>query len=320
MATIPGGQEVYTVVDLPSTQQTYLQGIFAAGAAATDGGTTHVNDVTAQGNGLQGGINATPTTNGYDIAYFDYSGATSSAKAATASHTGVMSSELDGVVVKGSVDVSITGNAKGNAIVTDSGDDTVLGGAGDDNVLSGAGDDYVVDGSGDDTLVTGAGNDTVAGGSGDDHIWGEDGADWIWGESGDDFLDGGAGDDVIYGGSGNDTIYGGDGDDMLVGESGDDLIYGGAGDDKMWGGNGTNADGEDTFYFVASESGNDVIYDFETGSDNVTIYNDTGSTMNLASMVSVVNGNLVVTIDSDTHIVLQGVTTFNAADFTIVDA
>jgi len=68
------------------------------------------------------------------------------------------------------------------------------------------------------------------------------------------------GDDVITGGTGADTIFGGTGDDTIVGGTGDDMLTGGTGDDMLTGG-----DGMDTFNYVHSGAGNDVVTDFVTG-------------------------------------------------------
>ncbi|WP_051261333.1 calcium-binding protein [Desulfovibrio inopinatus] len=315
MSTLPGGQSVFDELDLPPEQQLYVAGVVETIASQTADGTIHTNDVSTAAD-TQTGMNSVPTTDGFDIAYFDYSSSTPGSTAAT------MGSELDGVMVKGSASMEIEGNAKANVITTDTGNDTIDGGAGDDNILSGSGDDVVYGGSGDDVLNTGDGADYVEGGSGDDFIDSGADNDIVLGGSGDDIINGNTGNDSLYGGSGDDTIWGGDGDDVIVGDTGSDLLYGGAGDDILYGGTGDGdlASGDDTFFFMTSEAGTDVVYDFESGQDTIMIYNETGSTFDLASKVSVVDGNLVVAVDSDTTIILEGVTTFNAADFTIIDA
>lgn len=61
------------------------------------------------------------------------------------------------------------------------------------------------------TLVTDSGADTLYGLDGDDLLFGEFGADRLEGGSGDDRLYGGASDDILLGGTGNDTLYGGGG-------------------------------------------------------------------------------------------------------------
>ena len=82
-----------------------------------------------------------------------------------------------------------------------------------------------------------------------------DGNDTIYGNGGANQLMGMRGNDVLLGLAGNDTLMGGDGADILVGGLGDDLLIGG--------------DGSDLFVFGASDFGNDVIQDFEIGSDKI---------------------------------------------------
>ena len=67
------------------------------------------------------------------------------------------------------------------------------------------------------------------------------------------------------GGSGGDTLKGGSGDDELIGGSGGDDLHGGRDDDMLTGG-----DGNDTFYFRRN-AGDDVITDFENGSDLIDL-------------------------------------------------
>lgn len=83
--------------------------------------------------------------------------------------------------------------------------------------------------------------------------WGE----WVKGTGNADRIDGGAGDDVVRGYDGDDTLLGGVGDDTLRGEQGDDELTGG--------------DGADIFRIRSGkwDQGDDVITDFELGSDKL---------------------------------------------------
>lgn len=84
--------------------------------------------------------------------------------------------------------------------------------------------------------------------------------DTFHGKSGDDQLFGLGGDDKLYGNKGTDYLHGQNGRDKLFGEAGNDSLDGGNGDDELTGGGGI-----DSFNF-SPKSGNDVIVDFELGS------------------------------------------------------
>jgi Ca2+-binding RTX toxin-like protein len=99
------------------------------------------------------------------------------------------------------------------------------------------------------------GFDQIRGGSGMDTIYGGDGADDIRGDHNSDVLYGGAGGDTIEGGSFHDTIFGG---------TGDDYIIAGTGNDVLWG-----EQGADTFHFADLAFQNDVIMDFQDGTDRI---------------------------------------------------
>jgi Ca2+-binding RTX toxin-like protein len=107
-------------------------------------------------------------------------------------------------------------------------------------------------GGGMDAILGGNGNDTINGGSDDDILDGEDGNDTIFGGKGDDTVDGGLNSDTIFGGSGDDTINGGNGSDTISGGKGDDMLTGGGGSDV---------------FVLSRHDGNDVITDFQDGSD-----------------------------------------------------
>jgi len=202
--------------------------------------------------------------------------------------------------VTGGVD---TGTASwSGGTTTFSGIETLVGGSGADDLTGGSGTEVLYGGQGVDRLVGGGGTNTLYGGEGNDYL--------VSG-AGDDSMDGGSGNDVvryntapngvvvnlaastatghgtdtlvgievvygsthadeIYGSDQADSLYGYDGDDTLDGGAGNDLLTGGAGADNIWGG-----DGNDAFILTsASEStlsSSDLIGDFGTGSDTLTL-------------------------------------------------
>ena len=164
-----------------------------------------------------------------------------------------------------------------------SGNDILIGRSGDDGLFGGDGHDRLFGGTGDDFLRGGDGCDILKGGRGDDDLEGGDGKDWLFGGKGDDYFNGGDGNDYIVGGSGNDYINRSNGDDCIHGGSGDDTLEGGAGNDYISGGSGNDffsagsgddiligGEGADTFFWeVGFGEGDDVIKDFEFGTDKV---------------------------------------------------
>lgn len=133
----------------------------------------------------------------------------------------------------------------------------------DNQLLGLEGNDWLGGGHGNDVLKGGAGNDRLNGRSGDDHIEGGTGSDRLSGGQGNDTLDGGNGRDILRGGRGDDQVSGGAGRDLLFGGRGNDVLDGGAGEDHLFGG-----EGADQFVFNL-QSGNDTIFDFETGVDKL---------------------------------------------------
>ncbi len=92
------------------------------------------------------------------------------------------------IVVGGSADDVLTGNAQANQL---------NGGPGNDTLSGGAGDDF---------LFGGAGNDTINGDAGNDYIYGEDGDDILHGGDDDDLVDGNTGKNVVDGGASDGDI------------------------------------------------------------------------------------------------------------------
>ena len=94
---------------------------------------------------------------------------------------------------------------------------------------------------------------TIHGTSGNDNLYGGVSSDAIRGLVGNDYLYGGRGNDYLYGNKGNDTLRGDIDDDTLIGGSDDDYLNGGGGNDT---------------YLYARGDGNDVINNYDSGSNN----------------------------------------------------
>lgn len=227
------------------------------------------------------------------------------------------------------------------------GDDTLVGGNGRDTLRGGSGNDELRDNgqggdlgrdlffgeSGDDALFGGGSNDTLHGGNGNDTIYGGLHDDELFGGNQFDRLVGQTGNDTLFGGNGRDTLLGGEGNDLLVdnnqggdlgrdvlnGQAGDDLIRVGGGNDTITGGNGA-----DTFEFIGSMIGSDVVTDFALGTDNLRLDDALWTGALTAQQVidqfgAVVGGNLVFDFGGGHSITLTGVgTTSGLVDDTFI--
>ena len=184
----------------------------------------------------------------------------------------------------------VEGNGGRDVIVTEHGDDHLIGGTEGDSLSSSGGSDYLDGGSGEDVLSGGAGDDVIAGGDNADLIFGDWNhfalnIDWTLtftvseeegeeglpialltefhstapdGEEGADIISGGFGDDVIYADGGDDVVSGDDGRDTIEGGAGGDIIDGGEHDDILFG----DAFRDQTF-------GGDDIIDGGAGADRI---------------------------------------------------
>jgi Ca2+-binding RTX toxin-like protein len=184
----------------------------------------------------------------------------------------------------GSLDLSGTGDSKGNAITGNAGDNLLSGKRGDDYLYGGHGDDILDGGGGGDTMEGGAGNDTYIIDNADDTITyaaGFHGQDTVIasvsvnlyeygyistlvlagtddlnaiGGGWDNHMIGNAGANRITGEIGEDVLEGGGGDDRLEGGSDSDVLIGGAGADVLTGARSEVDD--DTFvYLSVADSG-----------------------------------------------------------------
>jgi Ca2+-binding RTX toxin-like protein len=156
--------------------------------------------------------------------------------------------EVEALVLKGTRNLSGTGNVLNNRLTGNSGSNRLDGGAGSDTMSGGAGNDvYVVDDVGDQVVeAADEGTDTVIAsvsytlsanverltltgmglvGTGNDL------ANLMTASDAGSVLAGLGGNDTLLGGSGADTLLGGDGNDRLDGGAGSDRMEGGAGND-----------------------------------------------------------------------------------------
>jgi len=128
--------------------------------------------------------------------------------------------------------------------------------------------DRIIGTNGDDILTGDGENNVLIGMRGNDSLDGDLGDDTLFGGKGSDTLLGSSGDDALFGNRGADILNGGDGNDILLGGKGDDLLTGGLGNDSLTGG-----DGNDRF-LLSSNSGMDIILDFEDGKDLLSLGNN----------------------------------------------
>lgn len=191
---------------------------------------------------------------------------------------------LDALILRGSANLSGTGNALANYIEGNGGNNLLDGGLGRDTLVGGDGNDTFNDEGGIDRMVGGAGNDVYY----VDHIADtivekqNDGTDTIYISfsasirdfgphierlvlTGDTNLNatGNGSSNVLTGNSGNNTLNGGWGNDVIFGKGGDDTIRDDRGSDTMSGGAGA-----DRFVF-RGDGDRDVVTDFELGVDRI---------------------------------------------------
>ncbi len=138
------------------------------------------------------------------------------------------------------------------------GGDTLKGGAGNDTLETGNGDADLVDGGpGIDTIqliddgVVALWRESVVN---VENVVGSDGHDSFDGDHLNNRLEGRAGDDRIEGFEDNDTLIGGDGDDTLMGGDGADRF---------------EFEGDNGYWWLATDAETDYIRDFEPGTDKI---------------------------------------------------
>ena len=140
------------------------------------------------------------------------------------------------------------------------------------NITGNANANTINSGSGNDTISGGKGNDSIRGNAGNDKLYGNAGNDKLYGGAGNDSLFGNLGDDTLSGGAGDDTLTGGDGKDVFIYASGKDVITDYATGDKI-------SIGTDIYY--TDVSGSDVILNFGSSSNTLTIKNAKGNSLSM---------------------------------------
>jgi Ca2+-binding RTX toxin-like protein len=170
---------------------------------------------------------------------------------------------------------TINGEDNNDLVMGGLGDDTIIGNLGLDDLRGDAGNDFIHGNEGNDNLIGGAGadqlfgdaeNDTITAGDNDDiRVFGGTGDDLIHGDAGNDILNGEAGLDRLFGGTGNDTLLGGTEADTLIGDAGADRMDGGDGADRLY------ALGAGDVMVLASNTGNDRVFDFVSGQHDLEI-------------------------------------------------
>ena len=196
------------------------------------------------------------------------------------------------MVIGGSGDDHIVGNATFNTLLGNAGaddlaglgaTDALYGGDGNDRLDGGADNDRLEGGAEDDLLIGGTGADTMIGGNGIDTASYAPAAEGVdarligGGYAGDAIGDVGVGvenlvgsafSDVLFGDDGANALSGAAGDDYLNGLGGSDALLGGAGSDRLEGGAGEDV--------LRAGAGSDILvgglgadfFDFDTVADS----------------------------------------------------
>ena len=220
----------------------------------------------------------------------------------------------------------------GGSVFAEGGADTIVGSSSSEGMVGGYGSDQMTGAGGDDIIYGNHNTDLILGGDGADTIFGGqndgdprlDAYGFLRMQDGTETIYGGAGADVIYGNYGNEIIYGEGGGDLLYGGQNEDTVSGGSGSDTIWGNRDNDTlnggDGIDYFRF-SSNSGDDVIEDFNTALDWIVVapdINGTGITTEaevLARTSDDSSGNAVVDLGDGNTITLSGVSTSSLSTF-----
>lgn len=144
--------------------------------------------------------------------------------------------------------VAANAEVRWDALFTRGGNDNLMAGLDGGLLIAGGGRDFVTGRRGDDLIELGSGMDEASTRSGVDTVYGDDGRD------------------LIRLGAGNDVAFGGDGRDQLFGQGDDDVLHGGHHNDRLHGGIGN-----DSFVFLASDTGSDEVRDFNRRGEDDTI-------------------------------------------------
>ena len=157
---------------------------------------------------------------------------------------------------------------------------------GDDIIYALGGDDVIYTGNSADKVFVGAGNDTVYAGRGSKTIYGEAGNDYIA------VID----DSEVDGGTGNDHLY------SNLNKGRDHIFTGGAGADLF------------EFNYAGSREADQIITDFEVGTDTLRINDQTVSGIDIADLPvdfttsSAGDGSLIIEYGGIHSVTVNGVT------------
>ena len=284
------GEGTDTVLSTVSyTLGSYVENLTLTGTAAIDGtGNSAVNVLSGNtaANTLDGGAGADSMAGGggSDTYVVDNAGDTVTEQSnegtdivlSSVSHT--LSSNVENLTLTGADAVNATGNAQDNILTGNSAANTLDGASGADSMAGGGGNDfYVVDNAGDTVSETsGQGVDTVQSSvsftlsahvenltlTGAAAVTGT-------GNAADNVISSNGGDNVLTGAGGNDSLSGGNGSDTYAFQDGDgqDVVtdIGGAHDTILFGASVPVAS------VSYSQSGNDLVINYGTGSDSITV-------------------------------------------------
>lgn len=205
------------------------------------------------------------------------------------------SSEVENILLLGSLPISAAGSSSNNHITGNSADNALRGELGDDTLIGNAGDDLLDGGLGADCLVGGTGNDTYT----LDAINYPDGSirtpDTLVENSGEgtdeirvaapvDLSQLPNFENVTLQDGGDFEIIGNAASNVLKGNTGNNLIDGGTGSDNLIGGAGNDT-------YIVDNSGDIVQEDRGGGTDNVVSYLDSYTLPDSVENLDVKGGN-----------------------------
>ena len=223
------------------------------------------------------------------------------------SATLVLGSNIESLVLVGSLAINGTGNSLNNTITGNGAANVLNGGNGNDTLIGGGGDDtYVVNGGDTVTEAAGAGTDSVQ--SSVTYTLAANVENLTLTGTSSISGTGNASDNVLVGNAGVNTLSGGDGNDTLNGTTGTDALAGGLGNDTYV------IDGGDTITEAAS-AGTDSVqssatYTLAANVENLTLtgtgsISGTGNTSDNILIGNSGNNTLTAAGGNDT---LDGVT------------
>ncbi len=238
-------------------------------------------------------------------------------------------------------------NSGSNTVTSDSGNATISAGTGGNLIVVGSGTANIIS-TGSDTVIAGSGSDTInvrgtrtaspatattwsmaaprgccsstararstvygQYSASDTMYAGAGGGIYVGGTGGNNALVGGSGAATLYGGGAGDTLYAGSGNSALVAGYGAETLVAGSGSDTFTGGSGP-----DLFSFTNGQAGGaDMIYNFNTAEDHVTLQGYSGGASAALSTASISNGSETLTLSDGTKVTFSGVTNLSGSNF-----